>query len=62
MDSSAISSGPVTFDVRPIFERWAPVGNHCTTYFSFDNFSKQGTRLVGVKIDRGSSNKYLTGF
>jgi hypothetical protein len=35
---------------------WAPVGNHFTAYFSYENLSKQGTRLVGVKIDRGSGN------
>jgi hypothetical protein len=49
--------GPVTVDVRPIFECWAPVGNHYTAFFSYENFSKQGTRLVGVKIGRGSSNR-----
>jgi RHS repeat-associated protein len=53
--------GPVTVDVRPIFECWAPVGNHYTAYFSYENFSKQGTRLVGVKVDRGSSNKLTPG-
>jgi RHS repeat-associated protein len=43
--------------MHSIFECWAPVGNHFTAYFSYENFSKQGTRLVGVKIDRGSGNK-----
>ena len=47
MDNSAVSSGPVTVDVRPIFECWAPVGNHFTAYFSFEDFSVQGIRFVG---------------